>query len=275
MTNSYLPFDEYCSIFAQYGDPGAEYLRDAYGRMCLTHNLATVNLQKGSTVLDVGAHLLHHSLLYAMCGYSVIAVDLKVMSDPESHPVIKGVSSQYKIKTINYKDLSDPVELESLAESSVSLVLFTEIIEHITFNPVKMWTAIYRLLGPQGRIVVTTPNYFALGHFTRDILKIAKGRSPGLSPKEIVGINTYGHHWRVYSARDLVDYFSELSPDWSISRVEYLDCVSGRQTFPSVGKVILKRLFRVLRDTIYLEITLPGKIQGITAVPHWHHTTSA
>lgn len=263
-------YDEYFEMFAKYGDPGKEYIFNAYPRFCITKKFIdeTVNALTGKKILDIGAHWLHHAALYAMDGFTVTGADICYEYD---NPVIKGISKELNINLLPYKDLSNPKELDVLPENSFNLILFTEIIEHITFNPVSMWNTLYRLLAPGGRIVVTTPNYFnhSNGRILKDLLSIVKMQSTGLCIREIVEVNTYGHHWKIYSARDLIKYFKILSPDFTIKRVEYFDC--GRAN-PGIMKSIkrkIQKMIPILRDTLYMEIELKKKNSGITAKTHW------
>jgi SAM-dependent methyltransferase len=102
------------------------------------------------------------------------------------------------------------------------VVLFCEILEHITFNPMSLWAEVYRVLAPGGRIVVTTPNvYWCRGRFW-DLKRLFSRNGSGLPVREILRIPTYGHHWKEYSHRECVEYFNSLSKDLSAVRAEYV-----------------------------------------------------
>jgi 2-polyprenyl-3-methyl-5-hydroxy-6-metoxy-1,4-benzoquinol methylase len=263
-------YTDYYKMFAKYGDPGNEYLYNAFPRFCITKRLLTETVapSNGSRILDIGSHWLHHAVLYAMDGFSVTGADICYH---EEIPVVKGISQEHNIKLIYYKDLSNPHELEALPENAFDVILFTEILEHITFNPVAMWKSLYRLLSPGGRIVITTPNYFnhSNGRILKDIKNCLSLRSAGLSIREIIEVNTFGHHWRIYSARDIMEYFSILSSDFKVSRVEYFDGGYRNSGLSRLVKHKLQQLIPFLRDTLYFEIELPTKKTGITAQTHW------
>lgn len=263
-------YDDFYAMFAKYGDPGKDYIYHAYPRFSLTKRLLTetVTPSNGGRILDIGSHWLHHAVLYAMDGFSVTGADICYNDEI---PVVKGISQEFNIKLIGYKDLSNPIELDALPGNSFDVILFTEILEHITFNPVAMWKSLYRLLSPGGRIVVTTPNYFnhSNGRILKDIKNVLSLHSAGLPMYEIIGVNTYGHHWRIYSARDIADYFSLLSPDFKTSRIEYFDGGRLNPGLPRLIKHKVQQLIPFLRETLYVEIELPEKKSGITAQPHW------
>ena len=60
-----------------------------------------------------------------------------------------------------------------------------------------------------------------------------------------------------------------LSPDLSISRIEYFDCSPDKTNVAGFFKAVLKKSFRIFREIIYFEIVLNNKIKGITARSHW------
>ena len=47
-------------------------------------------------------------------------------------------------------------------DASFDVVIFSELIEHLGLNPVRVLSEIHRVLRPQGRVVVTTPNFLSL-----------------------------------------------------------------------------------------------------------------
>jgi 2-polyprenyl-6-hydroxyphenyl methylase/3-demethylubiquinone-9 3-methyltransferase len=131
-----------------------------------------------------------------------------------------------------------------------------------------MWKSLYRLLSPGGRIVVTTPSYFSRG-LMKDMRSVLSLRGPGLSVRDIVETNTYGHHWRLYSVRDIGEYFRILSPDFRIGRVAHFDTRRPRRGMVRALKRRLRQTIPFLLDSLYVEVELPGKQAGITVQPHW------
>ena len=102
------------------------------------------------------------------------------------------------------------------------MVVFCEILEHITFNPVRFWRRVYDLLRPGGFIYLTTPNSLRLTNTLKTAFRLGARRGVGIPLEEIFGHVTYGHHWKEYSASELVDYFGRLSPDFRVE-TRYVD----------------------------------------------------
>ena len=59
------------------------------------------------------------------------------------------------------------------ADESFDVVLASEIIEHLHFNPFRLLKESFRVLKPKGRVVLSTPNLARL----ENLLAIFKGRS--------------------------------------------------------------------------------------------------
>ncbi len=159
MKKKFLEYQDYVSIFDRYGESDFSSLKYHYPRFCTTQKILYENwsLDRGNQLLDIGAHWLHQSLLYALDGFKVTAADF---SGTLSVPSVKRLAEDHHITLFSYDDLSQASVFDKFPENSFDVILFGEIIEHITFNPVDMWKAIYRILSPGGKIVVTTPNYY-------------------------------------------------------------------------------------------------------------------
>lgn len=264
MSKNFLSDQEYLALFQKYGGTDQDYLCAHYSRFCQTQKLFYEHwsLQQGHRLLDIGAHWLHQALLYALDGFKVTAADFPITFQYES---VKHLAQEYAIELIAYQDLSHPKELNQLAENSFDVILFTEIIEHITFNPVEMWKELYRILSPQGRIIITTPNYYYYQGRAWDMKRFWSRKGGGLPVHEILNINTYGHHWKEFSAREIKDYFHLLSPDFRVNRLMYIDFYET----PRFPKILKDRLGVLFKHNIYAEIELVTKEKGMVIHPSW------
>jgi 2-polyprenyl-6-hydroxyphenyl methylase/3-demethylubiquinone-9 3-methyltransferase len=96
-------------------------------------------------------------------------------------------------------------------------VMFCEILEHIAFNPVAFWRRVHQLIRRGGIIYVTTPNSVKLLSVLGAFWNLVSLRRIGLNVKQILRADTFGHHWKEYSASEIVDYFTRLSADFRVS----------------------------------------------------------
>lgn len=249
-------------IVTEYGPTGEEYLVDHFARFrgTVINFLADWPLERGSRVLDVGAHWLHQAVLLARCGFSVTAADFPATLGLEG---IQSLAKAHGISLLLFEEISTGKAFADIPDSSMDVVFFTEILEHITFNPVEFWKAIYRVLKPGGRIVLTTPNYYRKGGHAWQMRRFLSGSGAGIHINEILGTQTYGHHWKEFSRKEVSDYFCSLSPDFVIHRAVIVD----HQI--QVPKSFVNCALSFLLPQIYVEIDLPAKNAGVVVKPGW------
>jgi len=219
-------------------------------------------------VLDLGAHWLHQSLMFALDGYRVTAADLPATMEARN---VVALAQAHAIRLVGVADLGARESLHRLPDDAFDLVILGEVLEHLAFNPVELWREIHRVVAAGGRIVVTTPNYYAL---TRRHLSRARtwiGGGGGIGVDEILATPTHGHHWKEYSRRELARYFARLSPDFALQRALYVEDASPP------GEPVARRLVRAvrraippLRERLHVEVDLPQKARGIVVEPRWH-----
>jgi 2-polyprenyl-6-hydroxyphenyl methylase/3-demethylubiquinone-9 3-methyltransferase len=258
-------------LFTDCGGTDFDYLRHHFPRFEAT--LGELNRgwspEIGARVLDVGAHWLHQAALFSAAGYQVSAVDLPLTLEQDC---VRRAAERLGIGLHPVANLADPVELDHLPDDSFDLILFSEIIEHITFNPVRFWRQMYRLLRPGGRIVVTTPNYYSPYSRLWDWRRILRGLGGGISVDEILRQHTYAHHWKEYSARELIYYFLRLSADFNTVKARHLPAFDRLPPpIPLIAKLAYAIQHRDPRQcaNIYLEVELAQKRAGVQIEPSW------
>jgi 2-polyprenyl-6-hydroxyphenyl methylase/3-demethylubiquinone-9 3-methyltransferase len=184
--------------FEGYGGTARDYLHQHYGRFAetLVEFDGSWDRSRGVRLLDVGAHWLHQAVLWRLAGYEVTAVDLPATFELDS---VRRCAEAEGIKLVPNADLERCPPLADLPDASFHVVLFTEIIEHLTFNPTHLWQELHRLLAPGGRIVITTPNYYAWNGRAWDFKRFFSGFGGGITVDEILNMHTHGHHWREFA----------------------------------------------------------------------------
>ena len=262
-----MTLDQYLEYFAACGGTDDGYLRTHWPRFRDTKARfdAGWDKAKGTRVLDVGAHWLHQALLFALDGYQVTASDLGVQM---RHPNVASLAAAHGIELVGNDDLEHPLAFSRLPDGAFDVILFGEIIEHITFNPVPMWREFHRLLAEGGRIVVTTPNYYSAAAIGRR-LRRGIGGGGGIPVDEILAFHTHGHHWKEYSRRELVRYFEMLSPDFRVHATVVEDERDAPGSLRSKLAHGVARAIPSLRSRLHVEIDLPRKARGIAIQPHW------
>ncbi|OOG59497.1 class I SAM-dependent methyltransferase [Rhodanobacter sp. C03] len=261
-------FDELVELFRNYGGTPELYLSQHYQRFIVTLEefSSSWGEERGRRVLDVGAHWLHQAVLWRQAGFEVTALDLPGTFEVES---VKGIAKTFGIPLLKCPNLEQARELEALADDSVDIVLFTEILEHITFNPVTFWRQIYRVLAPGGRIVVTTPNYYSWKGRAWNVARFLSGKGGGISVDNVLGTYTYGHHWREYSKAEILRYFELLSPDFIPVKSRILPSYARSSVrWKRTVQRVLDRV-PILRPNLHVEIELRTKVRSIVMEPKW------
>lgn len=264
-------FEEFVKYLGDHSD--MDYLRDHYPRFLATRKLAYEDWEwKRADILDIGAHWLHQSLLYALDGHHVTATDFP---NQIFDPINQGVASRHGIDLFGYEDLSSESVFDELPNDSMDVVLFSEILEHITFNPVRMWKAIYRVLRPGGRIILTTPNFYRTENILSSLLRFFRGLGSGISIADILELETFGPHWKEYSKKEIKSYFGLLSPDFSVVRDVYVDFEIEYLHLNWKGILVYRtsKIVPFLRSGIFASIELREKSAGITIDPGWGRKT--
>lgn len=166
----------------------------------------------GSSILDIGSHYLHLAYLLQGFGYNVTGIDVPDFANSD---ILKKRADVLGIKNAVCDSIDRGQFLDGL-DSSFDVVLFLEILEHITFNPVCFWRRVYELLKPGGSIYLTTPNGTRPWAVMSTIKEALLLRGIGTSVDEIISTVTYGHHWKEYSGREIQKLFALLSPDFAV-----------------------------------------------------------
>lgn len=169
-------------------------------------------IPKGAKVVDIGAHFLHPSMILTKMGYEVHAVDVPTFQEMD---FVQDRLARYQIKSIVETDLASFESIKGQA-NEYDAVLFTEILEHITFNPILFWTRVYEALKPQCFIYLSTPNSLALPSILRGFARLITLKGIGLKVDDILTVETYGHHWKEYSRYEIRKYFEAISDDFTV-----------------------------------------------------------
>jgi SAM-dependent methyltransferase len=139
--------------------------------------------------LDLGSHYLHACLGAHFLGCKqILGADLNYFNSK-----VKNRSEKYSIK-LNDCNLADGnIPFDS---NFLDFVLFSETLEHLNFHPKIVFSEIYRILKPGGKLIITTPNLNRLNNR----IKIILGRSINFDIGQEYSVTT---HYREYTGEEL------------------------------------------------------------------------
>jgi SAM-dependent methyltransferase len=164
-------------------------------------------------VLDIGSHYLHTACALTAMGFQVVGMDVSAFAEAE---IVRDRARRFHVENIAVDDLAAGDFLPG-QNDSFDLVVFSEILEHITFNPVRFWKRVYEVLRPGGAIYLTTPNALTPWKIMSTIKRAILLEGIGITIPMIFRTVTYGHHWKEYSSSEVRRYFQMLSPDFEVS----------------------------------------------------------
>lgn len=208
-------------------------------------------------VLEIGSHYLHTSILLANRSYEVDAMDVEEFWKLE---FVKERAKKYALNSIVENDISRLKSFQDIHDK-YDLVVFTEILEHITFNPIQFWKLIYQILKSGGLIYISTPNAFALPNYIRAIKNTIGLKSIGITVDDIFSKVTYGHHWKEYSTKEIEKYFEALSPDFEVEVNPYNYKVNDLKPPYLMFKLLSKlgNMTKIFADDLEVIVSLKQK----------------
>ena len=222
---------------------------------------------KKPKVLEIGSHYLHTSILLASRSFVVDAMDVSAFWELE---FVNERAKKFGLNAIVEDDISRLKSFQSV-NNKYDLIVFTEILEHITFNPIQFWKSIYQMLKPGGQIYISTPNSFALPNYVRALKNLLGFRSIGISIEPIFSNVTYGHHWKEYSAQEIKKYFQTMSPDFEVAVFPYHYKVYDLKPPFFLFKLLsrLGNITPIFADDLEVIVSLPHKKQWSIETPEY------
>ncbi len=180
------------------------YLNFSLDRFLKTLELFPDNINEKSRVLELGASPYFMSLLikkYYNCALEM-ANYFGDTAKVATHEVLQ--SEKYGVRhDISFRHFNVEKEEFPFKPKSFDLVLFCEIIEHLTVDPVHPLVQINRLLDRGGYMIITTPNVLRY----ENVLKLVLGRNVH---DHYSGYGAYGRHNREYTPAELRDLVESL-----------------------------------------------------------------
>ena len=115
-------------------------------------------------------------------------------------------------------------------DDSFDGVLFTEVLEHLLYDPRKLVDEIYRVMRPNGELVVSTPNVLRI----ENKVKVILGRNIYPRHENFYFSDLYRRHNREYTMQELIDLFK---PRFVTKKMRYIMMTDFAVPMSDNGKV--------------------------------------
>jgi SAM-dependent methyltransferase len=238
------------------------YANDDFKRFVYT--LALVPDEKGQRILELGANpYFTTTLLKKFRNASLELANFFGDGQAAEGQQKVTINQTGEIVVYNYKHFNIEHEAFPYADASFDVVLFCEILEHLTADPVHALDEIRRILSPGGVLIVTTPNVARLDN----VRKMIAGQNI-YDPYS--GYGPYGRHNREYTQQDV---FSLLTANGFRPNSLFTADVTERNAEPSsTAEQIpsLRNRLPELGEYIFCRSTLISGVRETPPVrPNW------
>jgi SAM-dependent methyltransferase len=159
-------------------------------------------------------------------GNHVIASDIDfVVSDPGNQEFLRSLG----VAVVPHDLANTPLPF---ASNLFDLIIFTEVLEHLNFNPLPLLAEFHRILKPAGLVYLATPNLARISNR----INMVRGRS-FMNPVEHLYWNlspdtgmSVGLHWREGAKDELIELLS--GSGFSLQSHYYTLLSANRSRFP-------------------------------------------
>jgi 2-polyprenyl-6-hydroxyphenyl methylase/3-demethylubiquinone-9 3-methyltransferase len=270
--------------FNSRGGTDNAYLKAHFQRFKASYDFAAVSLLPASRVLDVGAHWLHQAIFFSGAGHQLVCAE--VAGGPPDLLTVQKQAQAMGAELVLIKRLELGQGIDEVADDSIDAIMFSEILEHLAFNPIPMWKVFYQKIRNLGKIYISTPNSCYFRSVYRQLKAMNEIGGFGVSIDEVLESGTYGHHWKEYSIPEIRHYFSSLSSDFSITRIvatsygNHEDEIYNFESLASESCISHVDFHSIISDMdahgmqpfgkqLFIELTVVKTKDGITLDPPW------
>lgn len=136
-----------------------------------------------------------------------IQADVTVIDFPDTIEILK---PYYDHLGFNYKGVDLSQGFEGVEENYYDLIIYTEVVEHISLAPYDQLRPFDPLLKRGGKVIVTTPNLKSIIH----IMKLVMGLPHYAPPEEYfapISQETLQLHRREYIPEEIIEAFDKMN----------------------------------------------------------------
>lgn len=184
---------------------------------------------KGSQILEVGSIPLILTIAINELGYKIQGIDIS----PER---FQSVISVHKLD-IQKQDIEK--ERFNFESNQFDIVIFNELFEHLRINPIHTMSEVFRVLKPNGILMLSTPNFMSWRNI-ESLVMYNKGRAEIYN--EYSKLQKLGHmgHVRLYTYVEIADFLGIIG--FEVKRIIF----RGTSNKKKLKKVIENKMFRAL-----------------------------
>lgn len=148
-------------------------------------------IYKNGTIAEIGSLPCQLTFCLKELGYPIVGIDIS----PER---AKSFIEDSKLETKKCDIEKEPLPFKN---DTINLIIFNETFEHLRINPMYTLKELQRILSPQGRMILTTPNLYSL----KNIIYFNLGKSFNDAYEEFNKLDSVGHmgHIREYTFHEM------------------------------------------------------------------------
>lgn len=204
------------------------YVAHHTARIALDLDLVRSTAPKGASVLEFGSVPLLLTAALSRLGYEVSGSDI----EPERYSTA--------IARLGLRVARCDVERERLPfdDSSFDVVIFNELFEHLRINPIFTMSEALRVMKPDGRLLMSTPNLRSLAGIVNFLLRNKAHSCSGNIYAQYEKLEKLGHmgHVREYTTREVIDFLKQVG--FGIEGIVW----RGKFGFDLVDQIVLRML---------------------------------
>ena len=178
------------------------YAEEHFYRLAYDVDYLHTYVAKGSSILECGSTPPLFTAAVSKLSYNIIGIDVS----PERF--------QNSIETLNLDVRKVNFETEALPfdSNSFDAVIFNEIFEHLRINPINTMNSIFRVLKPNGTLLLSTPNLSSIANIFSILFK---NKAQSSIYDEYNKLTYLGHmgHVREYTSSEVCSFLNKLGFD--------------------------------------------------------------
>ena len=216
------------------------YITNAhYDRLKYTAEYLETSLDRSDTILDVGSFPYFLPAYLSLKGFNNIrTIEIPRIDDFPLCPTWSFTSIQLDIE-----EASLPFE-----DNSVDVILLLEVFEHLYRRPNQVFRELHRILKPEGKLVISTPNGGRLQSYVKALFRKQFG------PKIYTWSEIYeglGHfsHIREYSLEEIEEYLRHF--DFYIEKASRLSFYQLENPYTSGMKRLIYSTYRTVAKFLF------------------------